>query len=180
MQQLIKFTYDDSVNIANGDGVTVRAEYDTAALEEANIQLVQEEKTYEVSGLPFYIDDFSKIDCTALNEELQKFMDSRYMFNWKSEETLKNKGFYQYSSATIMGIYMDSEYDEFYFDKLVSSDIENTYSLSLKPDLIPECKVSDSGKSNASNTFSANSSVIPIPLSLTRSSYFPLSPSSAV
>ena len=158
IQQNVTFTYDDTKLLKNGDELEVKAEYDEDDLKLKNIRVEHETQKYRVEDMPFYVEDLSKLDRTALDEELQKYMDSKYMFAGKEKGLLEHEGTHASalteSTAKIMGVNLDNRFGAYYFDKFNSSNVENSYSLCLKPELMTDCKPEDSRYSiSPSNTF---------------------------
>lgn len=120
VQNYVNFTYDEEANIANGDMVTVKAEYNVADFENENIEFTADEKSYQVSGMPEYVQDISKIDTSILDEEIQEYMNAHYL------DASGGFGMVNY----IMGA---DVYDGSGFGKeCVSSNVENTYLCMLK------------------------------------------------
>ena len=113
VQDYITFTCEQE-SFANRDLVTVKSEYNINNLNDVGLTIETDEKTYEVSGCPEYVNDISKIDTSALDKEIQEYMDAHYL------DTSGGFG----SVNNIMGAYI---YDGSGFNKFVDSKIENTY-----------------------------------------------------
>ncbi|MBR1739769.1 MAG: hypothetical protein IJ737_05690 [Ruminococcus sp.] len=130
VQNNVTFTCADT-NFTNGDSITVKAEYNAADFEGLNVEIGVDTKEYEVSDMPEYVTDFSKIDTTALDNEIEDYMNAHY---------LDSSGGFG-SVYSIMGA---DVYDGSGFDKECrGSEVENTYYLVLKPNILDPDKVNN-------------------------------------
>ena len=100
--------------------VTVKAEYNINNLNELGLTIEIDEKTYEVSGFPEYVNDISKIDTSVLDKEIQEYMDAHYLD--------MSGGFGMVMD--IMGAGISGAYG---FDKFINSEVEETYLCVRKP-----------------------------------------------
>ncbi len=94
---------------ANGDKVNVTISYSESKASENGIVFVQEEKSFDVSGVPQYLTSDDGIDFTSIDEE----------FKSKMESDLSNDGYYV--GATIHGrsVLMDVRSDDEYVVKSI-------------------------------------------------------------
>lgn len=119
VQDYVTFTCEQEF-FANGDVVTVKAEYNINNLNELGLTIEIDEKTYEVSGFPEYVNDISKIDTSVLDKEIQEYMDAHYLD--------MSGGFGMVMD--IMGAGISGAYG---FDKFINSEVEETYLCVRKP-----------------------------------------------
>ncbi len=119
VQDYVIFTCEQEF-FANGDVVTVKAEYNINNLNELGLTIEIDEKTYEVSGFPEYVNDISKIDTSVLDKEIQEYMDAHYLD--------MSGGFGMVMD--IMGAGISGAYG---FDKFINSEVEETYLCVRKP-----------------------------------------------
>ncbi|MGN0641874.1 MAG: hypothetical protein ACI4JJ_01890 [Huintestinicola sp.] len=89
---------------ANGDKVNVTISYSESKANENGVVFVQEEKTYDVSGLPEFLSGDEGIDFSSVDEEFKNSMES----------LLADDGFYK--GATISGkhVLLDVRSDDEY------------------------------------------------------------------
>ncbi len=125
VQDYVTFTCEQEF-FANGDVVTVKAEYNINNLNDLGLTIETDEKNYEVSGFPEYVNDISKIDTSVLDKEIQEYMDAHYLDVSSS---------YAFDIVNIMGAEIDGPEE---FEKFKSSTIENKYLCVLKPNKIDE------------------------------------------
>lgn len=156
VQDNITYSYDETANIANGSSITIKAalnENDKAR----NYELVNDQKEFLVEGLPYYVDDFSKIDCSTLDKEIQQYMDAHYLYSNKYDRMMqKNKTYGDgWGTSGIMGVRLDEPLDRLCYKGFNGSKVEQTYSLLVKPNFVSECKVGDADIShmNEKNTY---------------------------
>ena len=148
VQDNVRFSYDETANIANGSNVVIKAELNNTD-ETARFELVSTEKEYPVDGLPYYVEDFSKIDCSALDKEIQQYMDAHYLdghtfSGWDQVLSVDGGGSYG-GYSRIMGSTFKTSFSNKYarFKKFVSSKCENTYQTVIKPNRIAEFNKDD-------------------------------------
>lgn len=70
VQDYVTFTCEQET-VANGDTVTVKAEYNINSLQPLGLAIEQDEKTYEVSGCAEYVTNANDIDLTELNVQIE-------------------------------------------------------------------------------------------------------------
>lgn len=114
VQDYVTFTCEQET-AANGDTVTVKAEYNINSLQPLGLTIEQDEKTYEVSGCAEYVNDISTINTSQLDKEIQEYMDAHYL------DVSKSWG------SSIGGIMGADVEDGSEFDKFVDSKIEESY-----------------------------------------------------
>lgn len=119
VQDYVTFTCEQEF-FANGDVVTVKAEYNINNLNDLGLTIETDEKNYEVSGFPEYVNDISKIDTSVLDKEIQEYMDAHYLD--------MSGGFGMVMD--IMGAGISGAYG---FDKFINSEVEETYLCVRKP-----------------------------------------------
>lgn len=119
VQDYVTFTCEQEA-FANGNVVTVKAEYNINNLNDLGLTIEIDEKTYEVSGFPEYVNDISKIDTSVLDKEIQEYMDAHYLD--------MSGGFGMVMD--IMGAGISGAYG---FDKFINSEVEETYLCVRKP-----------------------------------------------
>lgn len=118
VQDYVTFTCEQET-VANGDTVTVKAEYNINSLQPLGLTIEKDEKTYEVSGCAEYVNDISTIDTSQLDKEIQEYMDAHHNDGKYIDGKLTSNSYTSY----ILGA--DIDYCE--FNKFVDSKIENTY-----------------------------------------------------
>lgn len=119
VQDYVTFTCEQEA-FANGNVVTVKAEYNINNLNDLGLTIETDEKNYEVSGFPEYVNDISKIDTSVLDKEIQEYMDAHYLD--------MSGGFGMVMD--IMGAGISGAYG---FDKFINSEVEETYLCVRKP-----------------------------------------------
>ena len=156
VQENVEFTFDEEQSIANGNKIIVKAQIAENA-PDPELDLLMTEKEYTVEGLPYYVEDFSKINCEALDEEIQQYMDSHYLYSNKYDTIMQYKEIYGdgWGSSGIMGVRLDKPLESFHYEALNESAVEDKYAVVIKPNYVSECKVEDADHSRLSekNTY---------------------------
>lgn len=119
VQDYVTFTCEQE-SFANGNVVIVKAEYNINNLNDLGLTIETDEKNYEVSGCPEYVNDISKIDTSVLDKEVQEYMDAHYLDMSGGFGMVMN----------IMGAGVSGAYG---FDKFINSEVEETYLCVRKP-----------------------------------------------
>ncbi len=150
VQQYVTFKAEEKENFANGDKVKITAEYNVSDLTSIDFEIGVWEQEYEIGGMPEYVTDFSKIDTSTLDTEIQQYMDSHYMFEEHSKNVMENGSLHGKTyHGHIMGIILDTTFNEYcfgddrniFFDHFVSSDIVHRYQLIAKQNFFNDMDV---------------------------------------
>ncbi len=126
VQDYVEFTYEEG-NIANGDSVTITAEYNINDLTPLGVKIENDEKEYTVSGCPEYVNDISTIDTSVLDKEIQEYMDAHYLDHWNDSDV------HGIMSADVNKVSGGGS-----FNGLVNQSIDKIYLCARKPNKLDE------------------------------------------
>lgn len=156
IQQYVTYEVEEYDNLSNGDSLKVKAVLNCSDPTQIDFELSVDEREYEVTGMPEYVTDFSKVDTTSLDSEIQQYMDSHYMYSSHDGDVLEQgKTYGQYWSGDgLMGIRLEKPLENFVFDHFIRSELITHYQAVLKANYIGDCTVdSDAGNLSEKNTF---------------------------
>lgn len=116
----MRYTIENSGNIANGDEIKVIADCDVESAEEKGYIITETEHTFIAEGIDYYITEYSEID-----EETFQKMDSQ------ARDLIESRLASHYDSM----MYPDNWYIGLEYDEIVSIDLTNAYFFVLKEGL---------------------------------------------
>ncbi len=152
VQENVEFTFDEEQSIANGNKIIVKAQIAENA-PDPELDLLMTEKEYTVEGLPYYVEDFSKINCEALYDEAQQYMNAHYLDAYNINETVLNTN-NTWSYHRIMGADFKTSFSSsVLFEGSSSSECDGTYQAVLKANYQPSFNKDDSYGLNKYNYF---------------------------
>lgn len=116
----VKYNIDNTSNLANGDIITVKAEYNKELAEKEGYVIDEIEKKYTVSGVDEYISSYDKIDKASLLE-----MDKHARDIIESKLADWNYSAFLYPGQAVVGISQDSL-------EIINIELKNSYFFVLK------------------------------------------------
>lgn len=154
IQQNVTFSVEEGKRYANGDSVKVTAGLNPENQSALDFELSKTEMEYTVSDMPEYVTDFSEIDCSVLDNEIQQYMDSHYMFSNHNDTVMVNGSANGDYYNSIMGTKLENFVSSFYLEKFKNSKVVSHYQAILKPNLINQCSIdNNAGNKNETNTY---------------------------